>query len=187
MTPERALPATPAQTVGPYFGFALPAPGAAGLAPAGHPEAVTVHGYVYDGEGAPVTDALLEFWQTGPGGAPPRAPGALRRDGAARTAFTGFGRVPTDAEGHYALRTLPPGGAPYLAVALFTRGLTHHLRTRAYFALPGDDPLLAALPQERRATLLAAPDPALPRGHRFDVRLGGTAETVFLTYPPDPA
>ena len=43
MTSER-LRQTPSQTVGPFFGYALPFPGGAQLVPAGSPGAVTVHG-----------------------------------------------------------------------------------------------------------------------------------------------
>lgn len=62
---------------------------------------------------------------------------------------------------------------------MFARGLTHHLFTRAYLA-DGADPLLDALPAERRATLVAAED--APRTYRFDIRLQGEGETVFLEF-----
>jgi len=104
--------------------------------------------------------------------------GHLGRNG---TDFTGFGRVATDADGHYALRTLPPGnpGLPYISVCVFARGLLHHLFTRAYLA-DGPDPLLDALPAERRATLIAAGSEM--RTYRFDIRLQGEGETVFLEF-----
>jgi protocatechuate 3,4-dioxygenase alpha subunit len=41
----------------------------------------------------------------------------------------------------------------------------------------GVDPVLAAVPADRRETLLAAPT---PDSFRFDVRLQGAQETVFL-------
>ncbi|MEU8354342.1 protocatechuate 3,4-dioxygenase subunit alpha, partial [Streptomyces sp. NPDC048845] len=140
MTATPPLPPTPSQTVGPFYGYALPFAGGGDVAPAGHPDTITVHGRVFDGAGAPVPDALLEFWQAGPDGSLAGAPGSLRRDpvtgavvGRDGVEFTGFARVPTDADGHYALRTLPPGGdAPYLSVCVFARGLMHHLFTRAY-------------------------------------------------------
>ncbi|WP_069812220.1 protocatechuate 3,4-dioxygenase subunit alpha [Streptomyces sp. TP-A0874] len=189
------LPPTPSQTVGPFYGYALPFTGGGEVAPAGHPDTVTVHGYVYDGSGAPVPDALLEFWQADPDGGLAGAPGSIRRDpvtgaviGRDGVAFTGFGRVPTDADGHYALRTLPPGGpAPYLAVCVFARGLMHHLFTRAYLVEADGgpepaDPLLAGLAPERRATLLARREPERHRSYRFDVRLQGEEETVFLDF-----
>ncbi|MEU7637928.1 protocatechuate 3,4-dioxygenase subunit alpha [Streptomyces sp. NPDC039016] len=194
------LAPTPAQTIGPFFGHALPFPDGGRIAPEGHPDAVTLHGLVRDGEGAPVPDALLEFWQAGPDGNPAGAPGSLRRDpatgaflGRDGAVFTGFGRVPTDADGHYAVRTLlpagRPGAAPHLAVCVHARGLLHHLFTRVYFPGHGAarvaDPLLAALPEERARTLLARPDG--PGRYRFDVQLqqpadGSYEETVFLAF-----
>jgi protocatechuate 3,4-dioxygenase, alpha subunit len=189
MSDTTALPPTPSHTIGPFYGYALPFPGGGDVAPAGHPEAVTVHGFVYDGAGAPVPDALLEFWQTGPGGG---APGSLRRDpttgghvGRNGVDFTGFARVPTDADGHYAIRTLPPErpAVPYLSVCVFARGLTHHLYTRAYLS-DERDALLDSLDEERRETLRAHwdTDPARHRTYRFDIRLQGEGETVFLEF-----
>ncbi|MCD9140612.1 protocatechuate 3,4-dioxygenase subunit alpha [Streptomyces albireticuli] len=185
LTPAAPAPnSTPAQTVGPFHGHALPFADGGAPAPSGHPRTVTVHGTVLDGAGAPVPHALLEFWQTGPDGSAPAVPGSLRRDG---LGFTGFARVTTGRDGHYLLRTLPPGGAPYLAVCLFARGLPHHLFTRLYFTLPTHDPLLAALPADRRPTLLATPDPGHHRAYRFDIRLQGDRETVFLDFTEPPS
>jgi protocatechuate 3,4-dioxygenase alpha subunit len=178
--------------VGPFYGFALPFPGGGDIAPTGHPDAITVHGYVFDGAGEPVPDALLEFWQPGPDGSTAGEAGSMRRDavtggflGRNGANFTGFGRVPTDADGHFTLRTLPPGGpaAPYLSVCVFARGLTHHLFTRAYLT-DGHDALLKSLSPERRATLMARwdSDPARHRAYRFDIRLQGEGETVFLEF-----
>ncbi|MGW1074770.1 protocatechuate 3,4-dioxygenase subunit alpha [Streptomyces sp. NPDC002537] len=178
-----SAPVTPSQTIGPFYGHALPVAGGGELAPAGHPDTVTVHGYVYDGEGAPVTNALLEFWQAAPDGSLRGAPGSLHRDG---TAFTGFARVTTGRDGHFVLRTLLPGGVPYLALCVFAPGLPRHLFTRAYFSLPEDDVLLSSLPADRRTTLLAVPDPGAHRAYRFDVRLRGERETVFLEFSPGP-
>ncbi|ACY98884.1 MULTISPECIES: protocatechuate 3,4-dioxygenase subunit alpha [Thermomonospora] len=184
------LPPTPSQTIGPFYGFALPFPGGAELAPPGDPASLIVHGYVHDGAGDPVPDALLEFWQAAPDGSRTGAPGSLRRDqatgavlGRDGVAFTGFGRVAVDADGHYALRTLPPGGLPYISVCVFARGLLHHLYTRVYLSDPGDDPLLASLEPKRRATLLAVPE--REGVYRFDIRLQGDGtheETVFLDF-----
>ncbi|GGX44413.1 protocatechuate 3,4-dioxygenase subunit alpha [Streptomyces fructofermentans] len=184
---ERLLP-TPSHTIGPFYGHALPFPDGGRVAPQGRPDAITLHGHVYDGEGRTVPDALLDFWQAAPDGSVTGAPGSMRRDpstggfaGRDGVGFTGFGRVPTDADGHYALHTLMPGnaGLPYISVCVFARGLTHHLFTRAYLA-DGTDPLLDALPAGRRGTLLAAGGPH--RTYRFDIRLQGEGETVFLEF-----
>jgi protocatechuate 3,4-dioxygenase beta subunit len=48
---------TPSQTVGPFFGFALPLVDAT--------DGVRVEGQVLDGAGEPVADALLEVWREG--------------------------------------------------------------------------------------------------------------------------
>ncbi|AXG82139.1 protocatechuate 3,4-dioxygenase subunit alpha [Streptomyces paludis] len=185
-----SLAPTPSQTVGPFYGYALPFPGGGEVSPAGHPDTVTLHGYVYDGAGEPVPDALVETWQPAPGGSRAGAPGSLRHDpvtglvvGRDRTRFTGFGRVPTDADGHWTVTTLPPGGVPYVSVAVFARGLLHHLYTRAYLTDTGDA-LLASLPGDRRATLVAHAEAGAPRTYRFDIRLQGEGETVFLEFGP---
>lgn len=186
-----AVEPTPSQTIGPFFGHALPFTGGGEIAPADARDAVTLHGLVLDGQGRPIPDALLEFWQAGPDGRPAAAPGSMRRDhstgrhaGRDGLTFTGWGRVPTDADGHYAVRTLrPPVRAPYISVLLFARGLLHHLHTRAYLAEHPLDPLLAALPAHRRSTLIARHE--RDRVHRFDIRLQGDdqQETVFLDFP----
>ena len=51
------LACTPGQTVGPFFGLALPYPGGSGVVDDAHPEAVRLHGTVYDGAGDGVPDA----------------------------------------------------------------------------------------------------------------------------------
>ncbi|GLW89493.1 protocatechuate 3,4-dioxygenase subunit alpha [Actinokineospora globicatena] len=203
MTPELTtspgsptwLPPTPAQTVGPFFGYALPFPGGACMASDGDPHQITLHGQVLDGAGSPVPDALVEIWQADHDGSLVGAPGTLRHDqvtsrvlGRDGIRFTGFGRVPTDADGHWAVRTVAPGphrpgATPYLAVAVFARGLLHHLHTRIY--LPDQvDQVRADFPdlaEERLSTLLAERE----RGelYRFDIRLQGPRETVFFDFP----
>ncbi|CUR58710.1 Protocatechuate 3,4-dioxygenase alpha chain [metagenome] len=177
--------ATPGQTVGPFFGYALPFPGGELLVPTSHPRAVRLHGTVRDGNGDGIPDALVELWQADEAGRVVQAPGSLQRDG---YTFTGFGRTPVDATGDYSFTTLVPGAedgrAPFFAITVFARGLLNRLFTRAY--LPGDadllaaDPLLASLPAERRDTLVATPE---PDGFRFDIVLQGDGETVFLHYP----
>ncbi len=66
-------------------------------------------------------------------------------------------------------------------MSVFARGLLNRVVTRVYFADEADrnaaDPVLAGLPEHRRATLLAEPD---DDGYRFDVRLQGADETVFF-------
>lgn len=179
------LPATPGQTVGPFFGYALPYPGDSELVPPGRAGAVRLHGRVLDGDGRPVPDALVELWQADPHGQVVQQEGSLRRDG---WTFTGWGRAATDDTGRYTFTTLmpgaPPGSAPFFAVVVLARGLTNRLFTRAY--LPASeqtlttDPLLGSLSADERATLVCGTD---DHGLVFDIRLQGDRETVFLRYP----
>lgn len=186
---------TPSQTVGPFFGYALPFPDGGAMAPAGHPETITVHGYVLDGAGAPVPDALVELWQADPAGEFPRVGGSMRRNpvdgghlGRNGVDFTGFGRIATDADGRWVARTLRPGArpghAPCISVCVFARGLLHHLFTRIYFPENAEanaaDPVLSSLDPARRATLVATAEQ--DRTYRFDIRLQGEGETVFLDF-----
>lgn len=177
--------ATPGQTVGPFFGYALPYGRDHELVPPATPGAVALHGVVFDGAGQPVPDALVEIRQAGPDGAVPVVAGARRRDG---LEFTGWGRSATDPGGRYAFTTVEPGpatpgAAPFFAVAVFARGLLDRLFTRAY--LPGPDaaadPLLASLGADERHALVARRDGE--RSLRFDIHLQGERETVFLTFP----
>ncbi len=178
---------TPGQTIGPFYGFALEYDRGNELVPAGSARAVRLHGTVTDGAGATVPDALLEIWQADESGAIPDAEGSLVRDG---FTFTGFGREGTDGSGNFTFSTVDPGpttpgAAPFISLCIFARGLLSRLFTRIY--LPEDetalaaDPLLSQLPEERRKTLIATreEDGSL----RFDVRLQGADETVFLAFP----
>ncbi|MBO1739734.1 protocatechuate 3,4-dioxygenase subunit alpha [Leifsonia sp. TF02-11] len=173
---------TPSQTVGPFFGYALPYEGGSEVAAPWNPEAIRFHGTVTDGAGEPVPDALLEIWGADAQGRPIDARGSLHRDG---HTVTGFGRAAVDRDGHYAFTTVQPGApapgrAPYLLVTVFARGLLHHLFTRAYF---GDDPFLQTIAEDRRDTLRAVRDGE--RSYRFDIRLQGEGETVFLDFIGD--
>ncbi|MER5530750.1 protocatechuate 3,4-dioxygenase subunit alpha [Streptomyces sp. NPDC002677] len=192
-SPDQVLP-TPSHTVGPFYGYALPFRGGEEIAPLGHPDTITVHGYVLDGEGDPLPDAFVELWGADPDGNVSTTDGSIRRDpatgdhlGRNGVEFTGWGRIQTDADGHWYARTLRPGArgdsAPYISLCVFARGLLMHLFTRIY--LPGDDTALSADPLltrvgERRDTLVAADE---GRGtYRFDIRLQGEGETVFLEF-----
>lgn len=181
------LAPTPGQTVGPFFGYALPYDGGSDLVPTGHPGAIRLHGTVYDGAGDPIPDALVEIWQADENGSVPRESGSRTRDG---WTFTGFGRAAVDATGHFSFTTVAPGAsdgtAAFFAVTVFARGLLHRLFTRAYLPLEDSaaaaDPLLSAVDADRRRTLIATAD---DRGLVFDIHLQGEDETVFLSYGDD--
>ncbi|MHA6693345.1 protocatechuate 3,4-dioxygenase subunit alpha [Homoserinimonas sp. A520] len=171
---------TSGQTVGPFFGYALPYDGGEDLVPAHHPNAVRLHGTVYDGDGTPVPDSIVEIWQADASGTIPDARGSLTRDG---YTFTGFGRSATTRDGGYSFTTVEPGAVdgatPFFACIVFARGLTDKLHTRIY--LPGaEDTFLASLPAERRATLIARRQSDGSLHH--DIHLQGEEETIFLDF-----
>jgi protocatechuate 3,4-dioxygenase, alpha subunit len=187
------LPVTPSQTVGPYLGIGLPWPDGPFVVPEGTPGAITITGRLLDGAGDPVPDGLIETWQADPDGyfSHPDDPRGPNPSGAA---FRGFGRCPTGPDGTYRIVTLRPGPlpspdggteAPHLDVSVLARGLLHRVVTRIYFPDEADanaaDPVLTALADDaRRGTLIAVADPATPGVLRFDIRLQGDGETVFL-------
>ena len=160
MTPPSTRLATPGQTIGPFFGYALPYDGAPDLVAPDAPGARLLSGRVLDGDSHPVPDALLEV-------SVPAAAGENR-----------WGRAATDPDGRYTF-TLPEPVGGFLALTVFARGVTNRLFTRIY--LPDvADAFLDGLPADRRSTLQATEDET---GYVFDVHLQGDRETVFLTYP----
>jgi protocatechuate 3,4-dioxygenase alpha subunit len=189
---------TPSQTVGPFFAPAL-TPGEQYpwrqplindlITPDASGESIRIEGRVFDGEGAPISDSMIEIWQADAAGryahpADPRRPNAK---------FTGFGRAGTDAEGRFSFSTIKPGvvpgpngkpQAPHIVVAVFARGLPRHAYTRLYFADEANnasDPILALVPAERRDTLIAKrTEKNGAPVYLFDIRLQGENETVFF-------
>lgn len=192
----RALPGlTPSQTVGPFLHIGLSWVDGPFVVPEGTPGALRIVGTVRDGDGKPVTDALVETWQADAAGRfehpddPRRHPSPAHPPTPA--GFRGFGRCPTDAAGRYRILTVKPGPlpapeggweAPHLDVSVFARGLLDRVVTRMYFPDEGEanaaDPVLAALPDPaRRSTLVGE---LTDDGVRFDIWLRGDDETVFF-------
>jgi protocatechuate 3,4-dioxygenase alpha subunit len=177
---------TPGQTVGPFYGYALPFEKDNELLAAGSPGSIRLQGTVYDGAGEPIPDAILEIWQPDAEGNVVQRTGSLVRDG---YTFTGWGRGAVGHSGVYTFTTVnpgptAPGAAPFISVAVFARGVMNRLFTRVY--LPENeealaaDPLLRSLDADRRQTLIARRD--ADGGLTWDVRLQGENETVFLDF-----
>jgi protocatechuate 3,4-dioxygenase alpha subunit len=198
--PLNYLRETASQTAGPYVHIGL-APGAAGFktfeqelgqtiaAPDVPGERIRVEGVVIDGTGSPVKDVLLEVWQADSNGIYPHAEDP-RHDQVAK-GFRGWGRVITDFDtGLWSFDTIKPGAtpgragriqSPHLSLWLVARGINIGLNTRMYF--PEDDhssdPVLNSVEQlSRRKTLIATQTG--PGAYRFDIRLQGDGETVFI-------
>jgi protocatechuate 3,4-dioxygenase, alpha subunit len=190
---------TPSQTVGPFFKYGLTPNGKYDWNDAFTHNLVTadasgtrvrVEGRVFDGDGRPVPDCMLEIWQADAQGrfSDPQDTRALPN-----STFKGFGRCGTDPNGDYGFDTIMPGAvpdpdgkpqAPHLLLAIFARGMLLHLYTRIYFdgeKANAADPVMALVPTDRRATLIAAREPGIGSAlYRFDIRLQGDNETVFF-------
>ncbi len=183
---------TPSQTVGPFFHDGLVREGENVLSRPDAEGRIRIEGVVLDGDRNPIEDALIEIWQAN-GHGRYRHPSDVR-DVPLVDGFTGFGRTPTDpATGGYWFETVKPGPvpdaegemqAPHISVIVSARGMLKHSFTRIYFAdddAIASDPVLATVPEARRSTLLATPAAGgSVRTYRFDIRFGGSDETVFF-------
>jgi protocatechuate 3,4-dioxygenase alpha subunit len=187
---------TPSQTAGPYvhIGCIPSFAGVEGVYPedlgktpihaGAQGEIITIRGAVHDGTGWALRDALLESWQ-------PDAAGRFPGEAGADPAVTGFCRFAADKEtGEFTLRTVRPGRvalrdgrmqAPHISLWIVARGINVGLQTRIYFEDEENDhdPLLSRIEQRPRVETLIAKKTAA-REYRFDIRLQGEGETVFL-------
>ena len=199
MQPTKAQGLTPSQTVGPYFAYGLTSSGKYAwndafsnnlVTPDTSGERVHVEGRVFDGDGQPVPDCMLEIWQADAQG---RFSDPQDKRAPPNSSFKGFGRIGTDANGGYAFDTIKPGQvadpdgkpqAPHLVLAIFARGMILQNYTRIYFdgeAANAADPVLALVPADRRATLIAKRQPGTGNAvYCLDIRLQGDNETVFF-------
>ncbi|MDJ0628757.1 MAG: protocatechuate 3,4-dioxygenase subunit alpha [Rhodobacter sp.] len=192
----RRLTETPSQTAGPYvhIGCIPTFAGNPGIYPedlglraiedGALGEPITITGAVYDGTGWALRDAMLESWQADAAGLYPGQPGADPN-------VNGFCRFAADKDsGDYALSTIKPGRtrlrdgreqAPHIAVWITARGINIGLLTRIYFDDEDNsaDPVLSRIEQRPRADTLIARKTGEGR-YRFDIRLQGDNETVFL-------
>jgi protocatechuate 3,4-dioxygenase alpha subunit len=153
---------------------------------------ITLEGVVYDADGKPVPDAMIEIWQANAAGRY-ASPDDDRSELPLDAGFIGFGRASTSEEGLYRFKTVLPGSvpgpgdslqAPHIAVSVFGRGVVKRLATRVYFedqAANEADPILALVPADRRDTLIARKAKG-EQGDawRFDIVLQGARETVFF-------
>ncbi len=174
---------TPSQTVGPFFAY--------GLTPKQYSYdfkewtngnlvsendkntegcLITIKGQVLDGNGAPIPDALIEFWQED------------------IKAFGRFG-TGTDPQNRFIFQTVKPvskdGQAPFITVVVFMRGLLVHAFTRLYFSdekqKNKQDDVLNLVPKNRRNTLIANKlEHNVRIEYSFNIVMQGENETVFF-------
>ncbi len=184
---------TPSQTVGPFFAYGL-VPRQYGYdfgqpfthilaQPHAQGERIRIVGQVFDGDGAAVPDAIVEIAHADAHGRYPAS-----REAATQAGFSAFGRcgTGTDPSNRFSFDTIlpgpeAPGDAPCVHVCITMRGLLLHAFTRIYFAgqaANATDPVLHAIPEPRRTTVLAQ-----PQGTglwQFNVHMQGPKETVFF-------
>ena len=192
------LQMTPSQTVGPYLHIGFEGTyvsdltTAAGAALDG--ERIVIEGCVIDGTGAAVSDGMIEIWQANAYGR--YAHPDDTRELPLVAGFTGHGRVATDEQGRFRFVTIKPGRvpdasgalqAPHIMVSIFMRGLIKRLATRIYFPeepANAADGVLAQVPEQRRATLIARPASDRAGVLLWNVVVQGSAdstgETVFF-------
>jgi protocatechuate 3,4-dioxygenase, beta subunit len=195
------LPQTITEITGPQLGSTLVLEGDNDLtaqhaaAPIG--ERIVVHGRVFDTEGKPLRDTLVEIWQANAAGRYrhtwDRWPAELDPN------FTGAGRCVTDHDGRYTFTTIKPGPYPWgnhhnawrpahIHFSLLGRAFAQRLVTQMYF--PGDplfpyDPIFNSVrdPQAReRMVSRFAIHESLPNwalAYEFDVYLRGPGQTPF--------
>lgn len=191
MSKEKLLQ-TPSQTVGPYFAYGLTpdqylydfagiCDGNLILDESIEGERITIFGQVFDGEGDPVIDAMIEIWQ-----ADSHGDYLINPD-----IFHGFGRYGTGtaADGRFEFKTIKPGRvgeqAPHISIIIFMRGLLSHAYSRIYFSdeteANANDKLLNSVDMDRQSTLIAQkstlPDGSI--GYEFNIFMQGEKETVF--------
>jgi protocatechuate 3,4-dioxygenase alpha subunit len=188
---------TPSQTVGPYFAYGLCpeqynfdlkslfTASIADRESAG--QHISIVGQVFDGEEKVIGDAVIEMVQADPAGRYVTTVADARASG-----FRGFARVGTgtDPELRYVIDTVKPGStdddsAPHIDVIVLMRGMLLHAYTRLYFddetEANARDNVLALVPADRRATLIAKREPGTSNTiYRFDIHLQGPKETVFF-------
>jgi protocatechuate 3,4-dioxygenase, alpha subunit len=147
-------------------------------------EVIEITGSVFDGTGWAMRDALIESWQAD-------ANGKFAGQEGADPAVSGLCRFAADADsGEFTLRTVKPGkvpargggkDAPHISLWVVARGINIGLQTRIYFEDEDNsaDPLLGRIEQRPRVDTLIAKKTGEGK-YRFDIRLQGAGETVFL-------
>jgi len=137
------LVSTASLTIGPFFHFALTTDEAMGqmASPETKGERVQLVCRLTDGDGAPVSDAMIELWQADASGKYNHPDDSQEKK--PDPAFHGFGRLETNDAGVCVFETVKPGRvpgptgaqqAPHINVSVFARGLLKRLATRIYFA-----------------------------------------------------
>ena len=139
-------------------------------------ELITIEGSVFDGNGNPLEDVMLETWQCD-------EIGQFSED-------KGFARfIPDDLTKKFKLKTVKPGSikdfegkihSPHILLSISSKGLNMTLNTRVYFNDDDlkNDPLLSIIKTKNINSLIA--QKIEKNKYLFNIFLQGDKETVFL-------
>ncbi len=201
MVQDNDLNESPSQTAGPYVHIGC-TPNHCGIAFGAEDlgarlktgpvkgQQITITGTVFDGDGVPLHDAMVEIWQADAAGF---FASANETRGQADPNFAGWGRAACDAEnGQFRFETVKPGTvpfegdsmqAPHITAWIVARGINIGLHTRIYFEDEAEanavDPILSQIEDRSRIPTLLAK--AVGNGvYVFDVHLQGPSETIFF-------
>jgi protocatechuate 3,4-dioxygenase, beta subunit len=195
------LPQTITEITGPQLGAASVGPGDNDLTrqhegdPIG--ERIRVSGRVFDSEGKPLRDTLVEIWQANGAGRYrhkwDRWPAPLDPN------FSGAGRCLTDSDGRYRFTTIKPAPYPWgnhhnawrpahIHFSLLGRAFAQRLVTQMYF--PGDpllefDPIFKSVrDRDARERMIGsfsihATEPNFSLAYEWDIYLRGPGQTPF--------
>ena len=139
---------------------------------------ISISGSVFDGEGQPLDDVMIETWQSDENGE------YLSDNGFARF-------VPNNVTKKYNLSTIKPGSvqnfegnfqSPHILFSISSRGINMNLNTRMYFE--GDnlikDPLLSLIKKGNNDINSLIAKKIDESSYIFDIFLQGKGETIFL-------
>jgi protocatechuate 3,4-dioxygenase alpha subunit len=180
---------TPSQTVGPYFGILVRGRAKSRqVTDSTFGTRIVIEGQVFDGEGKPMPDALLETWQADGRGRYHHPDD--RRPQPIDPAFNPYGWTHTHTDGSFTFHTVKPGPvpapdggdqAPHILISVMGRGILTRFITRLYFEdepANTQDPILSLVPAHRQHTLIARRTGESQ--YRFDIVMQGPEETVFF-------
>ena len=139
---------------------------------------ISISGSVFDGNGEPLDDVMLETWQSDENGV--------------YTPDNGFARfVPNSISKKYNLSTIKPGSvqnfdgslqSPHISFSISSRGINMNLSTRMYFE--GDnlfeDPLLSMIKKSKIDISSLIAGKIDDTSFIFNIFLQGDKETIFL-------
>ncbi|MGX7092230.1 protocatechuate 3,4-dioxygenase subunit alpha [Hutsoniella sourekii] len=188
---------TPQETVGPYLTLGLLSGDKVELkdnnltSHGGSGQEITIRGHLFDSQGAPLFNVMVEIWQANSQGVF-NHPAYQDREGFDPD-FVGFGRDVTDERGAYQFKTFKPGKihetdhpefsqAPHVLLFVHASGVGYPLYTRVYFEdEEHEDNFSQRLTQAEHQSLIARrveeDDQII---YEFDMVLQGEAEELVL-------